>query len=40
MTPNGVDKLLFNVAPFVVMIIAMVIMAPLIFCQRLTDLGY
>ena len=30
MTPNGVDKLLFNVAPFVVMIIAMVIMAPLI----------
>ncbi|HNP24932.1 MAG TPA: NADH-quinone oxidoreductase subunit NuoH [Panacibacter sp.] len=35
MTPNGVDKLLFNVAPFVVMIIAMVIMAPLIFAKGL-----
>ena len=40
MTPNGVDKLcMFNVAPFV-MIIAMVIMAPLIFAKGFTDLGY
>jgi NADH-quinone oxidoreductase subunit H len=35
MTPEGVDKLLFNVAPFIVMIIAMVVMAPLMFAQGL-----
>lgn len=35
MTPNGVDKLLFNLAPFIVMIIAMVIMAPLMFAKGL-----
>src|SRR5436189_5545315 len=34
MTPNGVDKLLFNLAPFIVMIIAMVIMAPLMFAKN------
>ena len=35
MTPNGVDKLLFNLAPFIVMIIAMVVMAPLMFAKGL-----
>src|SRR5688500_307949 len=35
MTPNGADKFLFNVAPFIVMIIAMVIMAPLMFAKGL-----
>src|ERR1700754_4482793 len=28
MTPNNVDRFLFNLAPFIVMIISMVIMAP------------
>jgi len=35
MTPDGADKFLFNVAPFIVMIIAMVTMAPLIFAKNL-----
>jgi len=34
MTPDGADKFLFNVAPFIVMIIAMVTMAPLIFAKN------
>lgn len=33
MTPDGADKLLFNLAPFLVMIIAMVVMAPLAFAK-------
>src|SRR4030095_7071096 len=33
MTPSGADKLLFNLAPFIVMIVAMVIMAPLMFAK-------
>ena len=33
MTPDGADKFLFNLAPFIVMIIAMVIMAPLMFAK-------
>jgi len=33
MTPNNVDKLLFNIAPFIVMIVAMVIMAPIMFAK-------
>ena len=33
MTPNNVDKLLFNIAPFIVMIVAMVIMAPIMFAR-------
>ncbi len=33
MTPNKVDRLLFNLAPFIVMIVAMVIMAPLMFAR-------
>lgn len=33
MTPNGADKLMFNLAPFMVMIVAMVIMVPLMFAK-------
>jgi NADH-quinone oxidoreductase subunit H len=33
MTPNGVDKFLFNLAPFIVMIVAMVVLAPLMFAK-------
>ena len=33
MTPNNADRLLFNLAPFIVMIISMVILAPLMFAQ-------
>jgi NADH-quinone oxidoreductase subunit H len=33
MTPNNVDRLLFNLAPFIVMISAMVVMAPIMFAK-------
>jgi NADH-quinone oxidoreductase subunit H len=33
MTPSNVDRFLFNLAPFIVMIISMVIMAPLMFAK-------
>lgn len=33
MTPKGADQFLFNLAPFIVMIVAMVIMAPLMFAK-------
>lgn len=33
MTPDGADKFLFNLAPFVVMIVAMMLMAPLMFAK-------
>ncbi|MES1219648.1 MAG: complex I subunit 1 family protein, partial [Bacteroidota bacterium] len=33
MTPDGADKFLFNLAPFIVMIIAMMLMAPLMFAK-------
>jgi NADH-quinone oxidoreductase subunit H len=33
MTPDGADKFLFNLAPFVVMIVSMVVMAPLMFAK-------
>jgi len=33
MTPEGADKVLFNLAPFVVMIAAMLLMAPLAFAK-------
>jgi len=33
MTPTGADKFLFNLAPFIVMIVSMVIMAPLMFAK-------
>ncbi|HEU4575434.1 MAG TPA: NADH-quinone oxidoreductase subunit NuoH [Chitinophagaceae bacterium] len=35
MTPDGADKFLFNLAPFLVMVVAMVIMAPLPFAKGL-----
>lgn len=41
MTPNGADKFLFNLAPFIAMIVAMVIMAPIAFAKdfQLWDLN-
>ena len=33
MTPDGADKFLFNLAPFIVMMVAMVILAPLAFAK-------
>ena len=33
MTPNNVDRLLFNLAPVLVIIVSMVIMAPLMFAK-------
>ncbi|MBS1948211.1 MAG: NADH-quinone oxidoreductase subunit NuoH [Bacteroidetes bacterium] len=35
MTPNGADKLLFNLAPFIAMIVAMLLMAPIAFAKDL-----
>lgn len=34
MTPDGADKFLFNLAPFIVMIVAMVILAPIMFAKN------
>lgn len=33
LTPNGADKFLFNLAPFIVMIVAMLILAPIPFAK-------
>jgi len=33
MTPNGADKFLFNVAPFIAMIVAMLLLAPIAFAK-------
>ncbi len=33
LTPDGADKFLFNLAPFIVMIVAMLIMAPIAFAR-------
>lgn len=33
MTPDGADRLLFNVAPFIAMIVAMLLMAPIAFAK-------
>jgi NADH-quinone oxidoreductase subunit H len=33
MTPTGVDKFLFNLAPFIAMIVAMLLMAPVAFAK-------
>ena len=33
LTPDGADKLLFNLAPFVIMIVAMLILAPIAFAS-------
>ena len=35
LTPNGADKLLFNLAPFIAMIVAMLLMAPIAFAKNL-----
>src|SRR5437762_11575590 len=34
MTPINVDKFLFNLAPFIVMIVSMVVLAPLMFAKN------
>jgi len=34
LTPDGADKFLFNLAPFIVMIVSMVVMAPLMFAKN------
>jgi NADH-quinone oxidoreductase subunit H len=34
MTPQGADKLLFNIAPFIAMIVAMLLMAPIAFAKN------
>ena len=34
LTPAGADKLLFNLAPFVAMIVAMLLMAPIAFAEK------
>lgn len=41
LTPDGADKLLFNVAPFLAMIVAMLLMAPIAFAKdfQLWDLN-
>src|SRR5215218_1610776 len=41
MTPNGADKFLFNLAPFIAMIVAMLLMAPIAFARdfQLWDLN-
>ena len=33
LTPDGADKFLFNLAPFVVMIVSMLILAPIPFAK-------
>ena len=33
MTPSGTDKFLFNLAPFIAMIVAMLLMAPIAFAK-------
>src|SRR6187455_2006922 len=41
MTPGGADKFLFNLAPFIAMIVAMLLMAPIAFAKdfQLWDLN-
>lgn len=41
LTPTGADKLLFNIAPFIAMIVAMLLMAPIAFAKdfQLWDLN-
>ena len=34
MTPNNVDRFLFNLAPFIVMIVSMVVLAPIMFAKN------
>src|SRR6266700_4031092 len=35
LTPDGADKFLFNLAPFIVIIVAMLILAPIAFAKNL-----
>src|SRR5215218_5644209 len=41
LTPDGADKFLFNLAPFVVMIVAMLLLAPIAFanCFQILDIN-
>ncbi|HQV59613.1 MAG: NADH-quinone oxidoreductase subunit NuoH [Chitinophagaceae bacterium] len=41
LTPNGADKIMFNLAPFIAMIVAMLLMAPIAFAKdfQLWDLN-
>ena len=39
-TPDGADKMLFNVAPIMAMVIAMLLMAPIAFAERLPDVEH
>ena len=41
LTPDGADKVMFNVAPFIAMIVAMLLMAPIAFAKdfQLWDLN-
>ena len=40
MTPDGADKFLFNLAPFIVMIACHVVNGAACFCKGFSDLGY
>jgi NADH-quinone oxidoreductase subunit H len=39
MTPSGADKFLFNLAPYIAMMVAMLLMAPTRFCQQFSNVG-
>jgi NADH-quinone oxidoreductase subunit H len=34
MTPNNADRFLFNLAPFIAIIVAMLLMAPIVFARN------
>jgi len=40
LTPDGADKFLFNLAPFIVMIVAMLFACPDKFCKGIPGMGY
>ena len=40
LVPDGADKFLFNLAPFIVMIVAMLILATDRICKKSADMGY
>lgn len=40
LTPEGADKFLFNLAPFIVMIVAMLVPRSYSFCKKFSDLGH
>ena len=39
LTPDGADKFLFNLAPFMAIVVAMMILAPVALCQRGSESG-